>query len=190
MGQQHIFKCDTQNTGGDFVWFNVGIINVETVGKHKFSVWEREDGIVIDKLVLTKSAVSSSGTGGNVSRELSSIDKTELNSEIAEAEKYLDGNYTEQSLAVLRTAIENSKTIASNSNAVQSEIDNAIKDIEPAIENLKLKQDNSSTSPSSDKEQGTGTPNTGDKPFGVLFVITLIFVASVGVIILKKRKIN
>ncbi|MBQ8289097.1 MAG: glycosyl hydrolase 115 family protein [Clostridia bacterium] len=44
---------DFKNTGGTFVWKKIGSVKVSADGEATFTVWGREDGLAIDKIVLT-----------------------------------------------------------------------------------------------------------------------------------------
>ncbi|QYM78536.1 DUF4838 domain-containing protein [Horticoccus luteus] len=53
-----------QNTSGAWTWTNTGTagratINITTIGVHTFNVWMREDGVVLDRILLTNNAAFS-----------------------------------------------------------------------------------------------------------------------------------
>lgn len=69
-------------------------------------------------------------------------DKTVLTAKIKEAQGYLEqtGVYTEESLNVLKGAVEGAQRIADNAQAVQSEADEVVKSLNSAIANLEKKK--------------------------------------------------
>lgn len=69
-------------------------------------------------------------------------DKTALTAKIKEAQGYLEqtGVYTEESLNVLKSAVEGAKKISDNAQAVQSDADEVVKSLNSAIANLEKKK--------------------------------------------------
>lgn len=65
-----------------------------------------------------------------------SLDFTELNAKLAEAEAIKAENYSAKSYAALATAIGTAKTVKENANAAQADIDAAVKAITDAIDGL------------------------------------------------------
>jgi Gylcosyl hydrolase family 115 C-terminal domain len=52
------------------VWRSQGTVNVTTTGAHTVSVWAREDGMKINKIVVNKSATAPTGSGPAQSTKL------------------------------------------------------------------------------------------------------------------------
>ena len=70
--------------------------------------------------------------------------KTELNALIEKAEAYLEGEYTAESIAVLRAAIDAAKIVADDADAAAEEVSEAITNLSSAIAGLeKLRLDTS-----------------------------------------------
>lgn len=114
---------DTKDTGGAFKWFKLGSqISVSAAGEHTLSIWEREDGIVVDKFVLTKNGTHA-GTAGKMCREGATPDRTDLDRLIAEASALSGADYLEAQFALLQEALQQAKAVAAN--ASQAEIDTA-----------------------------------------------------------------
>ncbi len=63
-------------------------------------------------------------------------DKTELQAAIAEAEALNEEDYTEESWDALQEAVENAQAVVSNSNATQDMVDDALLELETAMNNL------------------------------------------------------
>ena len=61
------------------------------------------------------------------------VTKAELEALIESANGYLDGNYTEESLEALQTAITAAQAVANNDDATTSEVTDAITDLANAI---------------------------------------------------------
>lgn len=131
-----ITKNDTKDTKGEFVWFKIGTINVSSAGTHTVSIWEREDGITVDKIMLKTTDTSPLATGGTMHREISNTDKAKLEAAITNAKTYYDGDYTAESLDALKTAVESGEAVMARGNASQAEIDTATANIEAAIGGL------------------------------------------------------
>ncbi|MCI8360637.1 MAG: hypothetical protein HFE86_04790 [Clostridiales bacterium] len=128
---------DTKNTGGAFRWVKVpSQISVSAAGLHTFSVWEREDGFLVDKIVLTQGA-GPSGLGGKMCREGGSVDRSALNALIEEAEKYTAGEYLPDSFAVLQTALQAARGLSAS--AGQSQVDAALSRLQQALDGLMKK---------------------------------------------------
>ena len=71
-------------------------------------------------------------------------DKTELNALIEKAEAYLEGEYTAESIAALRTAIDAAKIVADDVDAAAEEVSEAITNLSSAIAGLeKIRLDTS-----------------------------------------------
>ena len=71
-------------------------------------------------------------------------DKTELNALIEKAEAYLEGEYTAESIADLRTAIDAAKIVADDADAAAEEVSEAITNLSSAIAGLeKIRLDTS-----------------------------------------------
>ena len=70
--------------------------------------------------------------------------KTELNALIEKAEAYLDGEYTAESIAVLRAAIDAAKIVADDADAAAEEVSEAITNLSSALAGLeKIRLDTS-----------------------------------------------
>mgnify|MGYP000317378851 CR=1 FL=1 len=68
------------------------------------------------------------------------VSKAELNALIEAANGYLDGNYTEESLAALQTAITAAQAVAANEDAATAEVTEAITNLANAIAGLETIQ--------------------------------------------------
>ena len=68
------------------------------------------------------------------------VSKAELNALIEAANGYLDGNYTEESLAALQTAITAAQAVAANEDAATAEVAEAITNLANAIAGLETIQ--------------------------------------------------
>ena len=64
------------------------------------------------------------------------VDKTALNALITEANGYLSGKYTKESLSKLQQQITAATEMAENENATQGKVDRAIRDLQQAIDEL------------------------------------------------------
>ena len=67
------------------------------------------------------------------------VNKTELEAKIAEAEKLEKDKYTEETWAVLETALSKAVSVMENVDASQEEIDSVLEELKAAIEGLKVK---------------------------------------------------
>lgn len=68
------------------------------------------------------------------------VDKTALNNCITNAEEKLRENYTEESKAVLQSALTSAQAVANRTEASQSQVDEARKALKKAIDELELKK--------------------------------------------------
>lgn len=64
------------------------------------------------------------------------VDKTELQTKIAEAQALLETSYTQESWAVLQSALNTAITVNSNPDASQEEVDTALENLQEAITGL------------------------------------------------------
>lgn len=125
---------DTKDTGGAFKWFKLGSqISVSTAGEHILSIWEREDGIVLDRIILTKNGTHA-GTAGKMCREGASVDRSGLDRLIAQAEALDAADYLEAQFSLVRDALQKAKTVPAG--AAQTEIDAAAQLLSAAMEAL------------------------------------------------------
>ncbi|HHW46005.1 MAG TPA: hypothetical protein GXX17_03725 [Clostridiales bacterium] len=126
---------DTKDTGGEFRWFKVGSqIYVPTAGEHVLSIWEREDGFVFDKFVLSQNSAVPVDLGGKMCREGASVDRSELDTLIAKAEGLNPDNYLKNQFDSMLEALDEAKNISSS--ATQSEIDAAVAKLSNALDNM------------------------------------------------------
>ncbi len=69
------------------------------------------------------------------------VDKTALEALISEAEIYQEGIYTTDSWAVLQETLTAAKEVVANENATEAEVEEAINNLQEAIQNLVLRAD-------------------------------------------------
>jgi glucan-binding YG repeat protein len=127
---------DFRDTESNFKWLNAGQLSVSTAGIHTLTVCEREDGLVLDKIVLTRSTVNPINTGGVMTRDKETIDTTQLDAKIQQGMALLDGNYPEDDLVELRLAIQNANYAKSKENVTNAEIASALDRLTKAIDKL------------------------------------------------------
>ncbi len=103
--------------------------------------------------------------------------------------------YTEESYAIVETALANAKEVLNNPNASQAEVDAALTALQDAYDNLvKVASDSSdatidnTSSTTTDTSTTTTTqPQTGDNPYIFAFAV-MLFVGAIGIITLKKKE--
>ena len=122
---------DTKDTGGQFTWFKGPSINVSSAGEHTLAIWEREDGFVLDKIILTRGAADYEG---KMCREGASVDRSELDALIEEAEGLNEDDYLADTYAMLEAALRVAKSLGRD--ATQADIDNAIRQLQQAMNGL------------------------------------------------------
>ncbi|MEY8392232.1 glycoside hydrolase family 3 N-terminal domain-containing protein [Lachnospiraceae bacterium 45-W7] len=82
-----------------------------------------------------------------------SVDKTELNEAISEAEKFKEADYTKETWDALQSALESARETADAADATQSEVAEKTRALTEAIENLKTKaKDTAEKNVAADKE--------------------------------------
>lgn len=80
---------DIGATNGDYVWKKAAALNVAALGEHKLSLGGREDGLAVDKIVVSQNAQAPTGQAGKMVRNgASSYDKEETGNQAeSQAEK-------------------------------------------------------------------------------------------------------
>lgn len=68
-------------------------------------------------------------------------DTTELEKLIAQADNYNEDDYTTSTYTTMKNALANAKVVLANSKATQEEVDNAVAELQTAIDSLKKKDD-------------------------------------------------
>lgn len=128
-------------------------------------------------------------------------DSSKLSALIAEIGKMDLSKYTEESVAVLHTALEVAESVLNNVDATQEQIDEAMVNLTSARENLEVKPETGktdnpikpdepgNTDKPNDKDQ-VGTPNTGDAAdTSVLLLLLTVSVAGIVVLVGKKKRV-
>ena len=134
-GKSPVTLNDTKHTGGVFRWFKVSSqISVGSAGEHVLSIWEREDGFLLDKIALTRPGAGPSGLGGRMCREGATVDRSALNALIESAGKLTAGNYLPEQFAILQTALQAARDL--DAAADQSQVDAALSRLQQAVDAL------------------------------------------------------
>ena len=81
-------------------------------------------------------------------------DKTALNALIEEAEKYQEDDYTADSWAVFKEALEAAKEVAADENALEADVNEALNNLKDAMTNLVIKVDKTRLQEAYDKVNG------------------------------------
>lgn len=68
-------------------------------------------------------------------------DTTELEKLVAQADNYTENDYTTSTYTTMKNALANAKVVLANSKATQEEVDNAVAELQSAIDSLKKKDD-------------------------------------------------
>lgn len=68
-------------------------------------------------------------------------DTTELEKLVAQADNYNENDYTTSSYTTMKNALANAKVVLANSKVTQEEVDNAVAELQSAIDSLKKKED-------------------------------------------------
>ncbi len=127
---------DSKDMGATFKWLKLGSqVQVGSAGVHTLSIWEREDGILLDKFVLTKSS-GPLDKGGVMCRVggVTQVSFEALEQAIAQAEALQKDDYVEARFAVLQAAVASAKVVPET--ATQAEVDAAVKAITKASNEL------------------------------------------------------
>ena len=132
-GGPSALRNDTNDTGTDFSWFSIGSFNISQ-GSHVLSIWEREDGIVIDKLVISKSSLAPAGLGDRMCRAGATPTRDELEKLITEAEALNADDYIADQFVAVQTALTQAKAISAS--ATQIAIDEACARLKSAMNSL------------------------------------------------------
>ncbi|MCR5792645.1 MAG: glycosyl hydrolase 115 family protein [Lachnospiraceae bacterium] len=126
---------DVKDTEGKFVWKKVTSFDIAATGEKKVSVWMREDGISVDRIVLTKNGDTPIGLGA---MSLRVVDNKALQQTVAAVEKTDTSKCTTDSRNAFAKALATAKAILASDTATQYEINNAITALENAKKALKV----------------------------------------------------
>lgn len=114
------------------------------------------------------------------------IDKTQLNEALDIAAGFVESDYTSDSFALLKAAIEKAKTVMNDSNATKEEVEavteellNVIGSLEPVSKNT---VNNNSQANGNNQNQSSTSAQTGD--WSAIWVFVAMTVCSLGVIVM------
>ena len=125
--------------------------------------------------------------------EVSEVDKSKLEEVINKAEAIDASKYIKESVDVLNEKLKEAKDVLNNKKASQDEVNKVVKELEVALDNLKLVQndDNTENGGSGSDSSGNGNdsnnlPNTGGTSSMAVGVIALL-ISGVGVVLRRKK---
>ena len=124
--------------------------------------------------------------------EAPTIDKTQLNEALDIAAGFAESDYTADSFALLKAAIEKAKNVMSNSDATKEEIESVTEELLNVIGSLvpasKNNIDNNSQANGSNQNQNSTSAQTGDWNAIWVFVAMTVFSLSVIVMLVAWKK--
>ncbi|NEG88716.1 beta-sandwich domain-containing protein [Bifidobacterium aerophilum] len=127
-------------TDGEFstttMWQKASFDAVENVVKVRLTVLSSAGQSASQENKFASAAELRLTTDREVEEETVKPDKTELNDLIAKAEGYAEGNYTEESLAALKTALEAAQKVSADENATAYDVALATANLTTAINGL------------------------------------------------------
>ncbi|WP_455684372.1 hypothetical protein [Thomasclavelia sp.] len=174
--------------------------------KNNYGYYYSEKGTKVDNnvyeftLILPKNDVYIIGTDGisgantSIYTECSTIenlpvDKSELESLINKADKLDLSIYTQESVDKLKSVLKDAKALMLNEKASQDEVNEMIKALQNAIDELvKISVTEKPGDDSSSSTTDGNSANTGDNTNGLLLLCTLIGVTGVMLIVKKNHK--
>lgn len=124
--------------------------------------------------------------------EAPTIDKTQLNEALDIATGFAESDYTADSFALLKAAIEKAKNVMSNSDATKEEIESVTEELLNVIGSLvpasKNNIDNNSQANGSNQNQNSTSAQTGDWNAIWVFVAMTVFSLAVIVMLVAWKK--
>lgn len=124
--------------------------------------------------------------------EAPTIDKTQLNEALDIAAGFAESDYTADSFALLKAAIEKAKNVMSNSDATKEEIESVTEELLNVIGSLvpasKNNVDNNSQANGSNQNQNSTSAQTGDWNAIWVFVAMTVFSLAVIVMLVAWKK--
>lgn len=124
--------------------------------------------------------------------EAPTIDKTQLNEALDIATGFAESDYTADSFALLKAAIEKAKNVMSNSDATKEEIESVTEELLNVIGSLvpasKNNVDNNSQANGSNQNQNSTSAQTGDWNAIWVFVAMTVFSLAVIVMLVAWKK--
>lgn len=123
---------DIRATDGGFIWKKAGTVNVNSVGKHQLTLMGREDGLSVDKIVLSMNSTSPIATGGKMMRKGASLDSSVLKTYIQKAEEILAKQKDDE----LKAAVDLAKKVL-NGTSTQNQIDKSADELKQLLSGVK-----------------------------------------------------
>ncbi len=124
--------------------------------------------------------------------EAPTIDKTQLNEALDIAAGFAESDYTADSFALLKAAIEKAKNVMSNSDATKEEIESVTEELLNVIGSLvpvsKNNVDNNSQANGNNQKQSSVSAQTGDWNAILIFVAMTVFSLAVIVMLVAWKK--
>lgn len=127
---------DFGDTKGEFIWVNMGALSVSAPGIKTLTVCEREDGLTLDKLVLTRLGGQPAGTGGEMLRDSEKVDFAPLDAQIQTALGLLYKDYGFAQLVNLRKALLNACYVKTKQNVTNAETAAALNALTAAVREI------------------------------------------------------